>query len=214
MHIANQSSRVWGSGRTASRRDAFSLIELLIVLALILVVAFMSRDGMRRARDKKRLAACAQNLAGQYVALQTYANDHEGWFPLFTNATSPAQPLSLLVPKYTTQTEFWICPAAGDSALKPAAPFTDRKISYAYYMGRRRDESPGAMLVTDEQVDATPKIEQQLLFSADGGGTGNNHGAGGGNFLRTDGTQGRSPSHASVVFPLSTNVILLNPARR
>ena len=31
--------------------------------------------------------------------------------------------------------------------------------------------------------------------------------------MRTDGTQGRSPSHASVEFPLATNVILLNPTR-
>ena len=202
-----------GNLRKPSLRKGFSLIELLIVLALILVMAFMSRDTWRRERSKKHQVACTRNLASQYVALQTYATDYGGWFPRLTNATSPAQPLSLLVPAYTTQTEFWICPAAGDGALKPAVSFADRRISYAYYMGRQRAESPSAMLVTDAQVDATAKLEKQLLFSADGKGAGNNHGADGGNFLRTDGSQGHSPSHASVAFPLATNVTLLNPTR-
>lgn len=194
-------------------RGAFSLLELLVVLAIMLIVLFMSREGYLRDRDRKRLKACAQNLAGQYVALQMYANEHEGWFPILTNAASPAGPLSLLIPKYTTQTGFWICPAAGDRALPPAQPFADRKLSYAYYMGWRRDASPPAVLATDEQVDRQPKLARQVIFSVDGEGPGNNHDAGGGNFLRTDGSVGRSPSHASEDFPLPAHVTLLNPAR-
>lgn len=196
-----------------ARAAAFSLIELLLVLAIILVVLFMSSDGYFKERARARMKACARNLADQYVALQTYANDHDGAFPVATNATSPSEPFSLLIPKYTTQTEFWICPGSGDSALKPAVPFAGRKISYAYYMGWRQNKAPSdAILASDEQVDSQPKIRQQLVFSPDGKGAGNNHGADGGNYLRVDGSQGKSPSHASVPFPLPEDVTLLNPA--
>ncbi len=195
------------------RRGAFSLLELLVVLALMLVVLFMSREGFMRDRARQRMKQCARNLAGQYVALQMYANDHEGWFPILTNASSPSEPLSRLIPKYTTQTEFWICPASGDRPLKPAQPFADRRISYAYYMGWRRDDPATSVLASDEQVDRQPKLAQQVIFSPDGERPGNNHGAGGGNFLRTDGSVAHSPSQAAGVFPLPAHVTLLNPPR-
>jgi prepilin-type N-terminal cleavage/methylation domain-containing protein len=202
-----------GCGPVPGRRGAFSLLELLVVLAIMLIVLFMSREGYLRDRARKRMKLCAQNLAGQYVALQMYANDHAGWFPHLTNASSPSEPLSLLIPKYTTQTEFWICPASGDRPLKPAQPFANRRISYAYYMGWRRDDPPTAVLASDEQVDRQLKLAQQVVFSTDGERPGNNHGTGGGNFLRTDGSVAHSPSHAVSDFPLPAQVTLLNPPR-
>jgi prepilin-type N-terminal cleavage/methylation domain-containing protein len=213
MQVSTNTSSTGGTGTPVSRTTGFSLIELLLVLAIMLVVLFLSSDGYFRERARQRMKACAQNLAGQYVALQTYANDHDGRFPVLTNATSPSEPLSLLIPQYTTQTEFWICPASGDRALAPAKPFADRKISYAYYMGWRKSALPEAILSSDEQVDAGPKIAQQLAFSPDGKGPGSNHGKDGGNFLHADGSLGQSPSHASVAFPLPPDIKLLNPAR-
>ncbi len=209
MRISIQSAR--GRRRLPG---GFSLLELLVVLAIMLIVLFMSREGYMRDRDRKRMKACARNLSGQYVALQTFANDHDGWFPFVTNAASPSQPFSLLVPRYTTQTEFWICPASGDKALEPAASFADRRISYAYYMGWRRDDPPMSVLASDEQVNDQPKIAPHLVFSPDGGKPGNNHGAGGGNFLRTDGSVAHSSSHAVQDFPRPTNITLLNPVQR
>jgi type II secretory pathway pseudopilin PulG len=214
MCLNGKGRNSWGAAGPAAASSAFSLVELLVVLAIMLLVLFMGREGYLRDRARKRMKACAANLGGQYVALQTFANDHEEWFPVVTNATSPSEPLSLLIPRYTTQTEFWVCPASGDKPLKPAQPFGNRRISYAYYMGWRRDAPPGSVLASDEQVDARPKIAQQLVFSADGRRPGNNHAAGGGNFLRTDGSQGHSPSHAATEFPLPAHVTLLNPSPR
>lgn len=213
MRILTENKMMSDHSTTKASRRAFSLIELLLVLAIILVVLFMSSDGYFKERARSRMKACARNLSDQYVALQTYANDHDGAFPLATNATSPSQPLALLIPKYTTQTEFWICPGSDDSALKSAVPFTDKKISYAYYMGWKKGAPADAILVSDEQVDSQPKIQQQLVFSPDGKGPGSNHGADGGNFLKADGSQGKSPSHASVPFPIPDGITLLNPTR-
>jgi len=208
-------NRARGASAEARRRgSAFSLIELIVVLALMLVFALMFRGSFARERDRQRLKACAANLAGQYVALQTYANDHEGWFPLVTNAVSPSEPLAMLIPKYTTQTGFWICPASGDKALKPAQPFNGRRISYAYYMGWRRDDPPFSVLASDAQVNDRPKRALQPLFSADGKPPGNNHGAAGGSFLRLNGSTGRSESHATNDFPLPEHIRLLNPEPR
>lgn len=208
--ISHGSSRRSGRGRFRSS-SAFSLVELLVVLAVMLIVLFMSKDAYFAARDKGRLKACASNLAGQYVALQTWANDHDGRFPVATNAITSDEPLSLLIPRYTTQTEFWICPGSGDSDLKPAISFEGRRISYGYYMGRQLSDSPQAVLVTDEQVDVSPKIEHQLIFSADGEPPANNHEELGGNYLLVNGTVGNSPVHAAIAFPIATNITYLNP---
>ena len=211
MRLAGNGNERWGRRSKAPSAAAFSLVELIVVLAIMLLVLWMGREGYLRERARQRMAHCAKNLGGQFVALQTYANDHDGWFPLRTNATSPDEPLSLLVPTYTTQTEFWICPASGDRVLKAAEPFAGRRISYAYYMGWRRDAPAGSVLVTDEQIDSQAKIQHQLLFSTSGRRPANNHGDDGGNYLRTDGSQGHSPSHAAIDFPLPDHITLLNP---
>lgn len=196
--------------RVAGSR-AFSLVELLIVLCIMLIVVWMGWKGHLVERAKQRRAQCARNLGGQYVALLTYANEHEGRFPQATNAVTSDEPLSLLIPTYTAQTEFWICPASGDRKLPQARPFAGRRISYAYYMGWQRDSPPDSILVTDEQIDTLAKIQHQLAFSSDGLAPANNHGPDGGNYLRVDGGQGWSPSHAAVNFPRPDHITLLNP---
>jgi len=196
---------------TGPDTDGFTLVELLVVLAIMLIVLFLSSNALVSSRDKSRLKTCASNLAGQYVALQTWASDHDGWFPLATNAVTSDEPLGRLVPQYTTQTEFWICPGSRDRALKPAEPFVGRRISYAYYMGWQRNDGTGAVLATDEQINATAKLEQELAFSPDGESPANNHKDLGGNYLMVNGAVGKSPSHAAIAFPLPPHVTLLNP---
>lgn len=189
---------------------AFSLIELLITMSLILVMSVMYYGFDSKSAQQKQMRACEKNLQNIYLALDIYAKENRGALPAMAGATTSEAPLAQLVPRYTIASEIFICPGSKDSALPNGESFADRRISYAYFMGRRLSDA-NAPLMSDRQIDARPKPAGAPTFSPDGKPPGNNHSKFGGNFLFTDGhteTAGRTAP-----FPLAwpTNITLLNP---
>jgi len=199
--------------RTAAHtlsEGAFSLIELLLVLALLLILTVLSARRFTTSARKRELAACGGNLQKIYLALGFYRNDN-GAYPFLPEAQTSAEPLSLLVPKGTTDTEIFICPGSGDKPLPESEPFNKRRISYDYYMGRATNDDPHAIILSDWQVDALPKERGHLIFSLDGKKPGNNHGAVGGNLLSCGGAVLFSPPKAQQDFVFPPTVKLLGP---
>jgi prepilin-type processing-associated H-X9-DG protein len=180
-----------------------------MVIIFILFTLFISA-GSKNAQEK-RLATCMNNLQNIYAAMKTFDQDNNGTLPAVAGAQTSEATLSRLVPKYTTGTEFFICPGGKDKPLPDAQSFADKKISYAYYMGRTLLGDSGAPLVSDAQVDAAAKTPGQTVFSPDGKKPGNNHYQFGGNVLFCDGNVQYSPSRLAFPLPLGTNVVLLNP---
>jgi prepilin-type N-terminal cleavage/methylation domain-containing protein/prepilin-type processing-associated H-X9-DG protein len=189
----------------------FSLLELLIVVALIVVLFTLYWSGGSRTFQTKQLANCERNLQNIYVALKTYAIDNNSRLPVLAGSTTSEPVLSQLIPRYTTGTEYFICPGCKDSALPEAQPFADRKISYAYYMGHKIDDGVTEPLMSDRQVDTNPKLQGQPLFSTDGKKPGNNHNKYGGNIMFCDGNVQISPASSAFNLTNAPNVILLNP---
>jgi prepilin-type N-terminal cleavage/methylation domain-containing protein len=188
----------------------FSLIELLITLALILIMYVMLFSPSARSHQRKQKLACQGNLQNIYVALQIYASDHDGAFPARGDAATAEAALAQLVPRYTSVTAPFICPGSKDRTLPEGESFEQRKISYAYYMGRRLADGRAA-LMTDEQVNTQPKPQGQPVFSTDGKGPGRNHHKYGGNFLFSDGHLAMSGPEAPFPLLLPEGVALLNP---
>ncbi len=188
-----------------------SLLELLLVMVIIFIVFTLYLSSGSKSGQEKRLAACQANLQSIYAALNTFSQDNNGALPVVPGASTSEAPLSLLVPKYTTGTEFFICPGGSDKPLPDAQPFANRKISYAYYMGRALADGAGAPLMSDAQVDTAPKTPGQTVFSFNGKKPGNNHNKFGGNFLFCDGNVQYTPAVLTFALPPATNVILLNP---
>jgi prepilin-type processing-associated H-X9-DG protein len=189
----------------------FSLLELFLVAVILFIVFTLFLSAGSKSGQEKRLAACQVNLQNIYAALRTFSQDNNGALPAVPGALTSEAPLSLLVPKYTTGSEFFICPGGRDKPLPDAQPFADRKISYAYYLGRTLQDGSDAPLVSDAQVDTASKTPGQIVFSPDGKKPGNNHNKFGGNFLFCDGNVQTTPARLAFSLPPATNVILLNP---
>lgn len=190
---------------------AFSLLELLIVTALIGIAYFLMLGPTSKYGQMQRKTACAGNLAQMHLALSLYAADHDGAFPVVDGAMTSETPLSELVPQYTTDTSIFLCPGRDPPALPGAQPFADRTISYAYYMGLARSSPPDAALVSDAQVDTLEKHKGDALFSTTGKAPGNNHRAFGGNVLFVDGHVETGDALSARELPIPKGVVLLNP---
>lgn len=62
-------------------RRAFTLIELLIVIAIIGILASMLLPALKSARDMARMTACLNNVKQVGLAFQIYLSDNDGTLP-------------------------------------------------------------------------------------------------------------------------------------
>ncbi|HXJ55205.1 MAG TPA: hypothetical protein VNU68_00950 [Verrucomicrobiae bacterium] len=192
---------------------AFSLLELLITLALLIILVTIWHGFGSRNNQQRQLKACQKNLQEIYLAMEIYANEHDGRFPALSGARTPEEPLSILIPQYTTASSSFICPGSKDSPIPSAEPLTRRHISYAYFMGRLQTNPPSDVLMSDRLLDASPKPKGAQAFSATGRPPGNNHHKYGGNFLFVDGRQESASGPIPFALTWPADVTLLNPER-
>ena len=201
---------VKGSAAFKRGARAFTLLEMLVTIVLIIIMFVMlyghGASGQQLARKRK----CQKNLQDLHVALQIYATERDGLLPALNGAKTSEPALAQLVPKYISMSAPFICPASKDNSLPEGEPIAERKISYAYYMGRRATDG-NEVLISDAQINTLAKAQGDLVFSLDGKKPGNNHHNYGGNFLFVDGRLEMSNAKAPFPLPLTNGVVLLNP---
>jgi prepilin-type processing-associated H-X9-DG protein len=64
-----------------SRYSAFSLVELMTVLAITLLLAAILFGVFARGRERGRSAVCQSNLKQIALGIQQYVQDYDGYFP-------------------------------------------------------------------------------------------------------------------------------------
>jgi prepilin-type N-terminal cleavage/methylation domain-containing protein len=197
-------------GKAPRIAGGFSLVELLCVLVILIILATMLNSRLSGSRRRTAQELCRKNLQTIYLAMTLYADDNHGTFPLQKEAAISAGPLSLLVPRGTTETAIFICPGSRDRALPEGESFAQRRISYAYYMGRSTN-SAAEVILSDWQVNSLPKTKGQPLFSPNGKKPANNHDKDGGNLLLGNGEAVSSGTNAPRDLPVPPGVTLLNP---
>jgi len=88
---------------TPKAHKGFTLIELLVVIAIIAILAAILFPVFAQAREAARKSSCASNLRQLGFALNMYAQDYEGGYPL--HYTSP--------PSYTSGCYWFGCVNSG-----------------------------------------------------------------------------------------------------
>lgn len=123
-------------GLPKSRKGrCFTLVELLVVMAIITILASMLLPSLSTAREKARRASCMSNLKQLGIAIRMYSGDNGEKFPSAPSGTGTTlASYGLLTNQYQTAYKLWLCPSDSTSqtAGSPTTPFTSNKLSYAY----------------------------------------------------------------------------------
>ncbi|HEX8234941.1 MAG TPA: type II secretion system protein [Abditibacteriaceae bacterium] len=78
--------------RSYGSRRGFTLIEVMVVLAIAAIVTSITVSGFRSLTDGNRRTTCQTNMSQLYASLRLYAADEGGGFPYYDGSKSGIGP--------------------------------------------------------------------------------------------------------------------------
>src|SRR5436190_20124454 len=155
--------------RYSAKLRAFTILELLCVIAIITILAALLLPALSRGTSKAKRIQCMNNLHQMGIAFHMFAQDHNNAFPMAITATQsrsndavknlqwfnsqflfgfrPFQALSneLVSPKLL------ICPSDERSATNSFSTLQDKNVSY--FAGLKADYlKPQSILAGDRNI--------------------------------------------------------------
>lgn len=129
----------------AARARAFTLIEVLVVIALVSLLVSLLLPALRTAREAGRIAVCSSNQRQMAIGVTRYADDNRAFLPWSLhgppqhspgrNWSWPDMPLTREFGffKFTDPNEIMNCPSSSASFLQDAG-FYVYEVNYCDYL--------------------------------------------------------------------------------
>jgi prepilin-type N-terminal cleavage/methylation domain-containing protein/prepilin-type processing-associated H-X9-DG protein len=119
-----------------STRDpklGFTLVEMLVVMAILTILAGMLLPALISAREKGRRTVCLNNLKQIGYQIRLYSSDNAEYLPSApAGAGTTLGSFSLLTNAFHPAYKVWVCPSDRGVSPGSAAGITSTNISYAY----------------------------------------------------------------------------------
>jgi len=123
------------------RRPGFTLVELLVVVAIIAILAALLLPALRGARETARQTACMGNLRQVSLAVRLYLSDNNDWLPgryKVEGGTATKQDLiPLFLPYLNGNKQVLQCPSAPKNKSLSTSS-SDRWSQYGFNWGPRK----------------------------------------------------------------------------
>jgi prepilin-type N-terminal cleavage/methylation domain-containing protein len=117
----------------------FTLIELLIVIAIISILASLLLPALAKSRELAKQTICAGNLKQIGIGIYLYLDSNNGWFPDYmTPIGGTGMGWGEAIKDFVGKEEvFYGCPSYDDKNFPPAFYWTSCSYGYNYwYLGR------------------------------------------------------------------------------
>lgn len=123
-----------------SRNRAFTLIEILVTIAIIAILAAILFPVFARARENARRSSCMSNEKQLALAALQYTQDYDERLPPHYNfrSTTSGDPWMNIIQPYIKNSQVFFCPSS--SGFNSSAALTTSNIAYGwnyYYLSRQ-----------------------------------------------------------------------------